>query len=180
MGIFPFDEKHFDVPKKYGLCKQILASLSFSLLLLNGCMVSKPDYPAHWAPVSNGLTVQDLSGFYHPRLAGLLNLFTPHRFDSSRYSFNFSVDMKPSVRAQFICEDSSCAYGDDRIIDLSLPSDRYRFKDKSGELLVIFKSIQKASNPLVGPQREYCRIARASDGALIVQKGAWARGLFFF
>ena len=88
--------------------------------------------------------------------------------------------MKPSVRAQFICEDSSCAYGDDRIIDLSLPSDRYRFKDKSGELLVIFKSIQKAGNPLVGPQREYCRIARASDGALIVQKGAWARGLFFF
>jgi hypothetical protein len=124
-------------------------------------------------------TVQDLSGFYHPRLATLLRLKSPKPFDSARYAFNFSVDMQPAVRAQFICEDSSCAYGDDRILDLVLPEDRYSFKDKSGDLMVVFKAISQAGNPMVGPQREYCLISRASDGALIVRNGAWARGLVF-
>lgn len=150
-----------------------------ALILLGSCISIRPKYPAHWAPMEGQHTVQDLSGFYHPRLATLLRLHSPKPFDSVRYALNFSVDMQPSVRAQFICEDSSCAYGDDRILDLLLPEDRYTFKDKSGDLMVVLNEKPQAGNPMVGPQRAYCLVSRATDGALIVRKGAWARGLVF-
>jgi hypothetical protein len=155
--------------------------LAIGAVVLSGfgaCMSSRPPYPADWPARLEHTPPAAYSGNYSGTLIPHLNRQALPTEDSLHCSTDFQISPRLDIRYRLQCENHPDSLSH-ALLALNDPNARIKIREKRKGLLLLYKPLHTAGNPIAGIQREYILLSKATDGSLILKEGAWAYGLIF-